>query len=443
MLDILGGRFAACDGIGRRNFLRIGALGLGGLALPGLLRARDRGEGDGKCRAVIQIVLGGGPSHLETYDPKPDAPREVRGEFAAIPTVLPGVRLSELMPGQAEVLDRMAIVRSLTHEISDHASGLHRIMTGYAPIEARAGQNERPSVGSIVGRLRGAASPGVPPFVGMTGGSAFGGLYLGAAYLGAGDGPFSLDGDPASGMTVRDLEPPPGLTLDRLEDRRDLLAKLDRLDRARDASGLMDGLDRHAARAYAMISGPEARRALDLGAEHPRVRDRYGRTRIGQGCLLARRLVEAGVAFVSIAEGDWDHHVQVAEACRRQVPPFDRAIAALVEDLADRGIADDVLLVAWGEFGRTPRINGKGGRDHWPGGMSAALAGGGLRMGQVVGATTPRGERPVDRPIRPEDVVRTIYRALGIDPAREFADESGRPRPILNLGEPIAALVGA
>jgi hypothetical protein len=443
MLDILGGRFAACDGIGRRNFLRIGALGLGSLTLADLLRARARGEGTGRCRAVIQVVLGGGPSHLETYDPKPDAPREVRGELAAIPTALPGVHLSELMPRQAQILDKMAIVRSLTHEIADHASGLHRIMTGYAPTEARPGQNERPSVGSIVARVRGASGPGVPPYVSMTAGSAFGGLFLGGAYLGAGDSPFPLDGDPASGMTVRDLDAPPGLTLDRLEDRRALLGRLDRLDRSRDASGLMDGLDRHAERAYAMITGPEARRALDLGAEPPRVRDRYGRTRIGQSCLLARRLVEAGVAFVSIAEGDWDHHVRVAQGCRRQAPPLDAAVAALVEDLADRGMADEVLVVAWGEFGRTPRINGAGGRDHWPGGMSAMLAGGGLRMGQVVGATTARGERPVERPTRPEDVVRTIYHALGIDPSREFVDETGRPRPVLNLGGPIAELVGA
>ena len=443
MLDIFGERSRHCDRIGRRNFLRIGALGLGGLSLPNLLRARAKGSASGPCRAVIQMVLGGGPSHLETYDPKPDAPREVRGDFAAIATALPGVFLSEMMPRQARLLDKMAIVRSLAHETADHAAGLHRLMTGFVPTEARPGQNERPSVGSIVGRVKGSSSPGVPPYVSMTGGSAFGGLFTGGAYLGSGDAPFPIDGDPTAGVTVRDLDAPAGLTFDRLEDRRGLLARLDRLDRARDASGLMDGLDRHAARAYAMITGPEARRALDIGREPAEVRDHYGRTRIGQSCLLARRLVEAGVAFVTIAEGDWDHHVNVAGGCRRQVPPLDAAVSALVDDLCGRGMDAEVLVVVWGEFGRTPRINGAGGRDHWPSGMSAVLAGGGLKMGQVIGATTSRGEHPVDRPTHPEDLVRTIYHALGIDPMREFPDETGRPRAVLNIGEPIRELIKA
>jgi hypothetical protein len=205
---------------------------------------------------------------------------------------------------------------------------------------------------------------------------------------------------------------------------------------------MMDGLDRFTQQAYDMVTGPAARRAFDLSREDPRLRDRYGRTRVGQGCLLARRLVEAGVSFVTINEGNWDHHGQLFQTCRRQLPPLDTAIAALVGDLFDRGLSERVLLIVWGEFGRTPRVNGGSGRDHWPGAMSALLAGGGLRMGQVIGATSRKGEYPVERPVRPEDVLQTMYHLLGINPAQEFPNESGRPMPVLNTGKIIGELLG-
>jgi hypothetical protein len=292
-----------------------------------------------------------------------------------------------------------------------------------------------------VAKLKGANGSGVPPYVGMSEGAIFGGLFQGGAYLGPGYNPFNLNGDPTGDMKVRNLEPPTGLTLDRLEDRKSLLARLDTINRRRDLSGTMDGLDKFTTQAYEMVTGPNARQALDLGREDPRLRDRYGRTRIGQSCLLARRLVEAGVTFVTISEGNWDHHAQVAASCRSQVPPLDAAVSSLVDDLHDRGLADSVLVVVWGEFGRTPRLNGQGGRDHWPGSMSALLAGGGLKMGQVIGATNRKGEQPSERPLRPEDVIRTVYHVLGVDPHHEFPNESGRPMAVMNQGRPIVELV--
>jgi hypothetical protein len=445
MLDIFGDRYGSCDGLSRRNFLRVGALGLGGLTLPDLLRAQAQGASrTGKSpssKAVIQVVLSGGPSHMETYDPKPEAPTGYRTDVKAMATCVPGISVSELMPGTARAMDKMAILRSLTHETSDHFAGLHWILTGFTSTQQQQNQNERPSIGSIVAKLKGANGSGVPPYVGMSEGAIFGGLFQGGSYLGPGYNPFNLNGDPTGDMKVRNLEPPKGLTLDRLEDRKALLARLDTINRHRDLSGTMDGLDKFTTQAYEMVTGPNARQALDLSREDPRLRDKYGRTRIGQSCLLARRLVESGVTFVTIAEGNWDHHATVAQMCRQQVPPLDAAVTSLVEDLYDRGLADSVLVVVWGEFGRTPRLNGAGGRDHWPGSMSAMLAGGGLRMGQVIGATNRKGEQPTERPLRPEDVIRTVYHVLGVDPHHEFPNESGRPMAVMNQGRAIAELV--
>ena len=324
MLDIFGGRYGSCDGVSRRSFLRVGSLGLGALTLPDILRSRAEAAKVGKSpssTAVIQVVLSGGPSHMETWDPKPEAPSGYRTDVKAMATCVPGISLSELMPRQARAMDKMAVLRSLTHETSDHLAGLHWILTGFASTQQQQNKNERPSIGSVVAKIRGANGSGVPPYVAMSGGAAFGGLFQGGSYLGPGYNPFNLDDDPTGDVKVRNLAPPSGLTLDRLEDRKGLLARLDRIDRKRDLSGMMDGLDRFTAQAYEMVTGPAARQALDLSREDPRLRDRYGRTRIGQSCLLARRLVESGVTFVTIAEGNWDHHATVAQSCRAQVPP--------------------------------------------------------------------------------------------------------------------------
>lgn len=423
----------------RRDFLRVGTLGLAGLSLADVLRLRSFAAARGepvKDTAVIQIYLNGGPSHLDTYDPKPDAPAEFRGEFRSIPTSLPGVELCELFPRQARMMDRMTIVRSLHHASADHGAGSHWVLTGFPPADPNPRGNERPSVGSVVARLRGSNRAGMPPYVAIPRPPAF--TYAG--YLGPGDNPFSLDAEPQTDARVRNLDPPAGMSIDRLGDRRDLLRKLDRVDRRRDRSGAMEGMDRFTAEAYAMITGPAARQAFDLSRESPTLRDRYGRTRIGQGCLLARRLVEAGVTFVTLNEGGWDHHGQVFSGCRKMLPPLDAAVATLVEDLYDRRLADRVLVLVWGEFGRTPRVNGSAGRDHWPGAFSAVLAGGGLKTGQVIGSTGRKGEAPVERPVRPEDVIRTVYAVLGIDPLHEFINDAGRPMPVLNQGQPIAEL---
>lgn len=440
MLEIRSGRVEDRQPESRRAFLRVGSLGLAGLTLESVLRQRARAA-DGstvtRSTAVIQVVLGGGLTHLDSYDPKPDAPREYRGDFNAIATAVPGVSLCELLPGQARLMDRMAVIRSLHHDTSDHLAGTHWIMTGFPPADQVARSNERPSVGSVAAKLRGSNAPGLPPYVGVPTVPTFGQ----ASYLGTGSNPFGIEGDPAQGAGVRNLLPPQGMTLDRIDNRRRLLARLDRLRRNRDTSGAMTGLDTFAAQAFEMVTGPTAGRAFDLEREDPRLRDRYGRTRFGQSCLLARRLVEAGVTFVTVSEGGWDHHGQVFASCRRQLPGLDAAVSTLVEDLHDRGLAEQVLVVVWGEFGRTPRINGNAGRDHWPGAFSAVLAGGGLRMGQVVGSTNSRGEQPTERALRPEDLIRTVYAVLRIDPLHEFASDSGRPMPVMNLGRPISELL--
>ncbi len=443
MFDVIGGRSGGrqCNGVNRRGFLRVGRLGLAGLTMADVLRLRAKAAAQGgssRDTAVIQIYLQGGPTHIDTYDPKPDAPREIRGEFAPIATKVPGVQLCELLPKHAQLLDKMTLIRSLHHDTPDHGLGTHWIMTGFQPNTSFLRTNDRPSVGSIVAKLRGSNAPGLPPYVGLPRPPQFGQ----AAYLGAGYNPFTVNGDPSGNVRVRNLEPPGSLTLDRLEDRHSLLDHLDRLDRARDASGLMDGIDHFTAQAYAMVTGPSARRAFDLDLEDPRWRDRYGRTPLGQSCLLARRLVEAGVTFVTITDFDnWDHHGGIFPACRRQLPRLDEAVSALVDDLHQRGLADRVLVLVWGEFGRTPRITNNG-RDHWPGAMSALVAGGGLKMGQVIGATTRKGESPIERPVRPEDLLQTVYHVLGIDPLHDFPNESGRPMPVLNRGSAIGELIG-
>jgi hypothetical protein len=440
MLDILfGGHYGTCDGVSRRSFLKVGALGLAGLSLADVLRTRALAARKGKAvkdTAVIQVFLGGGPTHIDTYDPKPDAPKEFRGEFQAIPTNVPGVLLCELFPRQAQIMDRLAVIRSLWHDMADHNSGSHWIMTGFPAAQQLPMANDRPSVGSIVSKLRGVNRPGVPPYVGIPNAPLFGQ----AAYLGPGHNPFDLGGDPNGEFQVRNLNPAGGLTLDRLEDRRDLLTRLDRINRERDASGIIKGLDHFTTQAYEMVTGPAARKAFDLSQEDPRLRDRYGRTTVGQGCLLARRLVEAGVTFVTVTAGNWDHHANVFQECRRMLPLLDAAIASLVEDLYDRGLADKVLVLVWGEFGRTPRVNGNAGRDHWPGAMSALVAGGGLTMGQVIGATNRKGEVPTERALRPEDLLQTVYQVLGINTRHDFPNDAGRPMPVLNQGHPIAEL---
>ena len=301
-----------------------------------------------------------------------------------------------------------------------------------------------PSAGSITAKVRGPNRPGLPAYVAVPVAASIGLVpgYNSAAYLGTSYNPFQTGGDPNNpNFSVHNLKLPGGLTLSQLEDRKQLLGSFDTLRRDIDRSGTLDTLDKFQREAYELISCPAARRAFDIGSEDPRLRDRYGRHNWGQSCLLARRLVEAGVTFVTVHMGGWDHHAAIAPAMKNVLPIVDRAVAALVRDLSDRGLYEKVAICMCGEFGRTPRINPQAGRDHWGEAGFVLMGGGGLKTGQAVGSTTAKGERPKDHPVGPADMWATLYHVLGIDTTQSFTDRSGRPHPILNGGEPIAELV--
>jgi hypothetical protein len=442
MLELLGPTYRCCDGLSRRSFLRVGFLGLAGLSLADHLRLKAAAAASGrptKDTAVILFFMGGGPSHIDTYDPKPDAPVEVRGEFKPVPTSVPGIQLSEHLPRQARVMDKLAVVRSVTHSNAGHGMATHWLMTGYAPT-VETSDNLNPSCGSVTARLRGANAPRLPAYVCLPDVSPSGN----AAYLGVANNPFAPGGDPnADDFQVRDLRLTPRVDMGRFKDRRALRQGLDGLRRQLDTQGVAEGYDRFYRDAFDIVTSEDCRKAFDLAREDARQRDQYGRDTLGQSALLARRLIEAGVTFVSVNTNlPWDTHASNFQVLKEQsLPPFDRTVAALVSDLHDRGLAERVLVVCYGEFGRTPRVNGQAGRDHWPGSMFAVFAGGGLKMGQVVGSTDPRGEYPKTRAVGPQDVLATVYHVLGIDYRQVFQDNSGRPIAILNEGQPIAELV--
>ncbi|MCC6421097.1 MAG: DUF1501 domain-containing protein [Gemmataceae bacterium] len=427
MLTIWGAKQRFCDGISRRNFLKIGAFGAG-LTLADMLRARAGASGaptrSSSNKAAIMIYLPGGPSHMDMYDLKPNAPTEYRGEFRPIQTNVPGVQICEHFPQQARMWDKLACVRSIV-SVDEHSDSL--VMTGFSENQNRVAH--RPSFGSVMSRLRGNANADVPPFVSLRGMS----IGCEPGYLGVAHRAFTPNGPGLDNLRLAG-----GLTADRVDDRRALLTSFDNLRRDIDASGSMVGMDAFATRAFDMIASGTVRRALDTSREEPRVRDRY---RGVEQFLVARRLVEAGVGCVTLAIGGWDTHGQNFQTLRRQLPQVDRGVAALVQDLCDRGMDQDVVTVMWGEFGRTPRINGGAGRDHWAPVMSALIAGGGMRMGQAVGSSSARGETPRDRRCTVPQVLSTIYRAMGIDPAQTFPNNSGRPMYILEDRAPLTELL--
>lgn len=449
--------------ISRRTCLGVG---LAGLTLPAIFRARALAAEAGapqKRTAVIQYWLGGAASHIETYDPKPEAPVEIRGPFRPIATNVPGTHICETLPLHARLMDKVTIVRSARHDNSDHQHGMHWCQTGH---DARVNGvdpfvgSSHPSLGSVTAKTRGPNHSGLPPYVHI-------GYPLdevpgrhfphGAAALGTRYEPFQIldrrtgDGkDPGQDADFRvscfDLAA--RLTPEVLRDRRQLLAGLDHVRREMDASGAMHAMDYYHQVAFDMLTGSPASEAFDLEREDPRVRERYGQSRPGQTALLARRLVEAGVTFVTVVDpgvglssSGWDLHSRLEWGMQTACPRMDRAVTALIEDLHERGLERDVLVVVWGEFGRTPRINQQGGRDHWADAQSVLLAGGDFRHGQVIGATTPGGEQPQERPIWPYDVDATIYHHLGIDPHLTFENTAGRPVPVLAQGEAIRELL--
>jgi hypothetical protein len=434
MFNLIGSRKGTnCDGTSRRDFLKVGALGLGGLMLPDLLRARAAAAAEGKPTrktSVVWLWLGGGPTQIETFDPKMDAPAEFRSTVGAVKTSLPGVEFGGVFPELAKVADKMAVMRSFAHTNSGHGGGTHWVMTGYNFVQADNGAAPiRPGMGSILARHRGANNPqtGLPTYVRMNGILGDGPAWLGSPYA-----PFDVGGNARTNMNLK-------VPLENLADRRSLLKGFDTIDRDLDRSGLMRGLDNFDQQAFDLILS-RARETFDINKEDPRARDRYGKG-LGEQLLMARRLCEAGVGFVTIQHGGWDMHGNIAMALKQTAPAVDHAVAAFIEDTTSRGLDDDVLLVVTGEFGRTPRINGGAGRDHHALLSTLALAGGGLKMGQVVGESSAKAEVPKTTPITPQDLMATVFHVLGLPQDLHYKDPSGRPSPMVDGGKPIAELV--
>ncbi len=434
MLNLWGSRRGInCDGTSRRDFLKIGALGMSSLLLPDLLRARAAAAATGKSTkntSVIWLWLGGGPTHVETFDPKMSAPAEYRSTVGAVKTNVPGIEIGAVFPKIAQEADKMAFVRSFAHGNSGHGGGTHWVMTGYDFPPADNGEPPvKPGLGSVLSRVRGANNPksGLPTYV------RIGNIYGdGPAWLGPAYAPFDTSGDSRTDMNLQ-------VALDRLADRRSLLKTFDTLDRRIDKSGIARGLDSFEVQAFDLILS-RAREVFDLQREDPRMRDKYG-PGLGEQLLMARRLCEAGVGFVTVHYGGWDMHGQIAQSMKALAPQMDQAVAALVQDLAARGLDKEVLLVITGEFGRTPRVNPGAGRDHWAPLSTLAFAGGGLKMGQVIGESSEKAEVPKSRPITPQDMMATIFHVLGVPLDQHFQDPSGRPTPMIDGGTPIAELV--
>ncbi len=431
----------------RRSFLKVASLGLGGLALPQALHARAADTSAPRDTAVILIFLSGGPAQLDTFDPKPDAPEEVSGPFASIPTAVPGVRVTELFPEVARRMDRMSVLRALHHTTGSHHHGYHWMMTGTHPDNLQFGVNHRPALGAVAARYRGPNRTGMPAYVGMPRATGYGG----PAYLGPRYGSFEVPDPNDAKFQVPNLKLAAGTDAGKLTDRKELLRSFDTMRRDLDTRGNAAALDGFQREALDLVLGPTARTAFDLNHESSRLRDHYGRTRIGQCCLMARRLVEAGVTFVAYEDYEtceWDLHgpagndpFGVKKGTALKGGHLDKALSALTDDLNDRGLLERTLVVVTGEFGRTPKINAGGGRDHYPFVFSALLAGGGLNHGRVVGASTANADRPRERATTPGDLLATVYHVLGIDPATAPPDATGRPIPLLSEGAAIRELL--
>ncbi len=432
-------KYRNCDGISRRCFLQTGAPLLG-LGVPALLRAeQEGGERVTGGKSLIVFWTHGGMSQQDTYDMKPLAPAEYRGMYMPIKTSEPGITVGERFPLQARVMHRLSQVRSVHHGNGIHAPSAHWVQTGFfGPTLARIAA-QRPSFGSVISRSLGARAPLMPAYVTIPKAEAFG--YQGAVYLGQKYNPFEVGADPnAKEFKVPNLAMPGGLTLENISSRKRLLKSFDSLQKGIDKSGVLEGLDTFKRQALEMVTGEHVRDAFDIESEDPSLRDKYGRHLYGQGALLARRLVEAGSRVVTVNTGYWDHHDNIEKGLEEHLPPLDRAIWALVEDLEDRGMLDDVIIYCAGEFGRTPLINGHAGRDHWSKCFTVMLAGGGIQGGRVVGASEKFGGGVKERPATPLDVMATIYDRMGMDLSTHYEDATGRPVSIVDSGRPIREL---
>lgn len=448
MLEIRGSAVRSCHGANRRSFLKIGSLGLAGLTLPEILRVRQAQSAvQRRDTAVILFWLAGGPSHIDTYDLKPAAPAEVRGPFDSIDTNLPGFSVCDLLPRHTRIADKLAIIRSFTHGYGVHDDAQHLVQTGYALLNARDRGQQQPTQGSVVSYLRGANQPGMPPYVCIPEDYAtHAGFYQTAVYLGSQHNALNSGGDPTLGnYRPPEFNLPAEMTLPRLEGRRELLGLVDSLVCQAETSGAFDSMDEVQRKAFDLVAGSRAREAFDLSREPDSLREKYGRHAWGYSALLARRLVEAGVTFVTINfyEKDvdwWDDHYTIEKNLRKRLPLYDQALCSLIEDLNERGLAERVLVVSCGEFGRAPRIDANAGRGHWPRAMSALLSGGGIRPGQVIGATTADGGEPAERAMPPGDLLASIYRVLGIDHEQTVPDRQNRPVRLVESGKVIEEL---
>jgi hypothetical protein len=436
-----------CESVTRRECLRLGLGALMGGGLVDALRLRGLAAADGPATrrptSCILVWMDGGPSHFETFDPKPDAPAEYRGEYETIETKIPGVRFSKHMTRLAAIADKLAVVRSIRHDQGNHGAGNHYMMTGAPPripVGCGAFVSFHPSLGSVAAHERGATVRGLPSYFSIPQMSRSGGPnFLGAAFA-----PFVVPDDPnRDDFRVRDVALPTGMTDDRFFGRRDLRAKVDRMLRITEeaAADPVNALDEYYRQGYDLMRSADAQAAFDIGREPAKVRDGYGRNPFGQRCLLARRLVEAGVPFVTLYSGGWDHHETIFKDLTTKLPPFEHSVAALIDDLDQRGLLETTLVVVLGEFGRTPKINGRAGRDHWSNAMSVLFAGCGTPRGQVVGATDRRGFAPVERILSPENFASTVYRKLGIDPGKILYAPNGRPVHVVSDPTPIAELM--
>lgn len=446
MLSLLGNRTPMCDALDRRSFLRIGGLALGGMTLPQILKAEQAAGVDANGKGIIMIFLPGGPPHQDMWDIKMDAPAEVRGEFLPIQTKVPGIEIGDQFPRLASMADKLTFIRTMVG-----ASGSH-----YA-FQCLTGHHDRnqppggwPALGSVLSKVYGPRDQAVPAYVGLSPKTRHApwGDNGQPGFLGVAHAPFTPNGDGAADLVLN------GISSDRLASRKQVLRSFDRFRSQVDSSGMMEGQDAFNEQAFGILTSSKLAEALDIEAEPQQIRDRYGygedklqsdgSTRLLTNFLKARRLIEAGVRCVSLSFSRWDWHGGNFNRGRQDMPMLDQAVSALIEDMENRGMLDDVTVVVWGEFGRTPKINANAGRDHWPRVSCAMLAGGGMKHGQVIGQTNRLGEEPIDRPVHFQEVFATLYKSLGIDVDHLALDDlQGRPRYLIdqNIHRPMRELV--
>ncbi len=429
-------RSTLCNGVSRRDFLRIGALAPLGLSLADLLSSRAlAGSAAPRAKSVLLVFLGGGISHHDTFDLKPDAVEEIRGKYKGIPSSVPGLHVGELLPRMAKVMNKVCLVRSGTHENDHHETATNWVLSG------RFGSpfGDFPSMGAVVAHETGFSGL-VPPYVAVPRNPAFTWELGKSAWLGGRYESFKC-GDPnAKEFKVRDLTPSAALSASSVERRRTLLEAVDNLSARVKGNDQIATYDEFQQKAAEMVLAPTAQAAFDIGKESEKQRDEYGRTEFGQSCLMARRLIEGGVKFVTVNFGGWDHHAKIFENLDKKLPIFDQGLSALITDLEQRGLMKDTLLLVMGEFGRTPKINKDAGRDHWGRAGSMIFAGAGVTPGKIIGATDRDGAFVTERPVRPADVACTVFEALGINPRKDLHTPEGRPVAILDQGNTVEEL---